>query len=222
MVPGIEAEYFERTEYSDTIEIWQYFQIFDLPIPIYDIVRSRGFAAVFRPTWKFWIAVVFYNTVRAGGSGLQLYSIIQSELEQQEQGVQNNTLIVNNIDIRLKIEEWRQESKHILEILKQDLLRYNIIDTVSSSATKARCLFKDVWDMMVDIMEDITSDQVTKDIISDQITKTDQIKSYAKGVFAGVNSLENLRKTIKSNRSLLRQNTSDNTSWKKQVLKISK
>ncbi|CAG8507266.1 7972_t:CDS:10, partial [Scutellospora calospora] len=73
----------------------------------------------------------------------------------------NNTFIVNDIDIRLKIEEWRQKSKHILEIHKQAI-------TVSSSTTKARRLFEDIWDMMVNIMKDITLDQVTKDIISDQ------------------------------------------------------
>ncbi|CAG8669864.1 9312_t:CDS:10 [Funneliformis caledonium] len=94
---------------------------------------------------------------------------------------------------------------------KQILLRYNIIDTIGSSATNARRLFEDIWETMVIAMEEVPSISITKD---------DKIKNYTKELFMGVNSLEKLREAIKSNRSTLR--TSGNTGWKRQIIKISK
>jgi hypothetical protein len=56
-------------------------------------------------------------------------------------------------------------------------LRYNIIDTVSSSATNARRLFEDIWETMVIAMEEVTSISITKD---------DKIKNYVKESFMDV------------------------------------
>ncbi|POG78877.1 hypothetical protein GLOIN_2v1766197 [Rhizophagus irregularis DAOM 181602=DAOM 197198] len=62
-------------------------------------------------------------------------------------------LIIDNICIRSEMEKWRRTSKYIEEIHKQDLLRYNIIDTISSSGTKARGLFKHQWDDIISNIE---------------------------------------------------------------------
>ncbi|CAG8564322.1 10377_t:CDS:2 [Dentiscutata erythropus] len=64
-------------------------------------------------------------------------------------------LIIDNICIRSEMEKWRQTSKYIEEIHKQDLLRYNIIDTISSSGTKARGLFKHQWNNIINNIEKI-------------------------------------------------------------------
>ncbi|CAB4382468.1 unnamed protein product [Rhizophagus irregularis] len=54
------------------------------------------------------------------------------------------------------------------EIHKQDLLRYNIIDTISSSGTKARGLFKHQWD---DIISNTEVFDGRADNISQYLTK---------------------------------------------------
>ncbi|CAG8448307.1 1222_t:CDS:10 [Funneliformis mosseae] len=124
---------------------------------------------------------------------------------------QDSTLIAEETDVRLRMEGWRKKSKYVSAIHKQDLLRYNIIDTIGSSATNARRLFENIWETMVIAMEEVPSISITKD---------DKIKNYTKELFMGVNSLEKLRETIKSNHFTLR--TSGNTGWKRQIIKISK
>ncbi|CAI2183745.1 7720_t:CDS:2 [Funneliformis geosporum] len=67
-------------------------------------------------------------------------------------------LIVRKTDVRVKMEEWL-------------CCATTLIDTISSSATNARCLFEDIWDTMVIAMEEVTSISITKD---------DKIKNCAK------------------------------------------
>ncbi|CAG8734058.1 9453_t:CDS:2, partial [Funneliformis mosseae] len=67
-------------------------------------------------------------------------------------------LIVKNMCVRSKMEQWRRSSRHVEEIHKQDLMRYNILDTARSSATEARNLFGKHWgDIIGTIEEFLTS-----------------------------------------------------------------
>ncbi|CAG8636419.1 3320_t:CDS:10, partial [Funneliformis caledonium] len=127
--------------------------------------------------------------------------------------IQDNILIVDNINVRLRIEEWRKNSEHIYEIHKQDLLRYNIIDTISTSATGDRNIFGDIWSTLIDDMETVTSYSITN--------CDDEINNYGNNVLKNVTSIEKLKFAIKSNRSILR--TNDNSKrLKRQVLNILK
>ncbi|CAG8688899.1 13435_t:CDS:10, partial [Cetraspora pellucida] len=124
-----------------------------------------------------------------------------------------NSLYVENICVRSKIMEWRKKSKYIPEIHKQDLLRYNIIDTVESSSTNSRNLFKDIWDKMVVEIEAMllpTAETTISSNVKDGQIK--EVKTYVKTVVANV--------ALKSERSNLR--TGSNERWKRRILTIAK
>ncbi|PKC05540.1 hypothetical protein RhiirA5_361210, partial [Rhizophagus irregularis] len=75
------------------------------------------------------------------------------------------------------MERWRKSTKYIDEIHKQDLMRYNIIDTNSSSGTKARELFKYQWDNIISTIEKFLMSEPNKIMLasdSDSISLADQ------------------------------------------------
>ncbi|CAG8767960.1 13972_t:CDS:2, partial [Racocetra persica] len=75
-------------------------------------------------------------------------NIISSEVSAKD-----NNLYIDGVNIRAAIKTWRKSTKYVDEINKQDLLYYNIIDTIETSATKARVIFKDEWDKMINTIE---------------------------------------------------------------------
>ncbi|CAG8707124.1 13362_t:CDS:2, partial [Racocetra persica] len=66
----------------------------------------------------------------------------------QEAIYSDNSLYIENICVRSQIMEWRKKS---------NLLRYNIIDTIESSSSNSRNLFKDIWGKMIDEIEAMLS-----------------------------------------------------------------
>ncbi|CAI2200158.1 9162_t:CDS:2, partial [Funneliformis geosporum] len=111
-------------------------------------------------------------------------------------------LTVNNVCVRSKMEQWRCSSKYVEELHKQDLMRYNILDTTSSSATEARNLFKKDWD----------------DIDIEQDGRADDVKQYIKSISKNVNTAKKLRDVIRIECEKLREN--GNTIWRKRVLDL--
>ncbi|CAG8741066.1 371_t:CDS:10, partial [Cetraspora pellucida] len=100
------------------------------------------------------------------------------------------------------------------------LLRYNIIDTIESSSTNSRNLFKDIWDKMVDEIEAMllpTAEPTISSNVKDG--QVEEVKTYVKTVVAN-NSYDKLRKALKSGRSNLR--TGSNEQWKRRILTIAK
>ncbi|CAG8703497.1 2175_t:CDS:2, partial [Funneliformis mosseae] len=138
-------------------------------------------------------------------------------------------LIIDNICIRSEMEKWHQTSKYIEEIHKQDLLCYNIIDTISSSGTKARGLFKHQWDDIISNIEkflvspDTTPLSSDFDPISDsdnrdmeQDGRASNISQYLTKILKNVNTAKRLCDTIMTERKNLR--AEENTKWKKRSL----
>ncbi|CAG8445028.1 9463_t:CDS:2 [Funneliformis mosseae] len=99
--------------------------------------------------------------------------------------IQDNILIVDNINVRLRIEEWRKNSEHIYEIHKQDkfisqfvTLQYNRYDQYSATGTRNN--FGDIWSTLIDAMETVTSYSITN--------CDDEINNYGKNVLKNVTS----------------------------------
>ncbi|GBC29859.2 hypothetical protein GLOIN_2v1785866 [Rhizophagus irregularis DAOM 181602=DAOM 197198] len=103
-------------------------------------------------------------------------------------------LIVKNMCVRSKMEQWRRSSRYVEEIHKQDLMRYNILDTAKSSATEARNLFRRHWDDIIGTIEEFLT------------------------ILKNVNTAEKLRDIIRIECEKLREN--GNTIWRKRVLDL--
>ncbi|CAG8554845.1 23798_t:CDS:2 [Gigaspora rosea] len=80
---------------------------------------------------------------------------INEKLKDDDSGADSKDykLYVNGIKIRTSIKTWRQSTKYVNEVNKQDLLYYNIINTVEALATKAQVIFKDEWNEMINTIE---------------------------------------------------------------------
>ncbi|KAG9294365.1 hypothetical protein G9A89_001870 [Geosiphon pyriformis] len=162
------------------------------------------------------------------------FSKEDSLLQENPYAIVDCKLIINSICIRSTIEKWRESSKYIEEIHKQDLMRYNILDTTSLSATEARKLFKEHWNDVIKTIEEFlsSSSNVTSlasnsapiSSLADQDTEQDgraeDVKQYLKNVLKNVNSAKKLGDAIKTERERLR--TNGNTKWKKRVLELMK
>jgi len=136
------------------------------------------------------------------------------------------------------MEQWRQSSKYFEEIHKQDLMRYNIIDTTSSSSTEARKLFKEHWDNIISTIEgfltsspdtiQLASASAPVSVLSDQDTNQDteqhgkakEIEQYLTKILKSVNNAKKLREVVKKERAKLR--TNDNIIWKRRALELMK
>ncbi|CAG8666907.1 9948_t:CDS:10, partial [Acaulospora morrowiae] len=136
-------------------------------------------------------------------------------------------LIISNICIRSKIEEWRKKSKYVEELHKQDLMRYNILDTTKSSATEARKLLKEHWDNIIERIEEFLSFRsyipnyaFTSSQDTEQDGRAEDVKQYLKNLTKNASTVNKLCNTIKTEREKLRAN--GNTRWKKQVLQLMK
>ncbi|CAG8547289.1 2133_t:CDS:2 [Funneliformis caledonium] len=130
------------------------------------------------------------------------------------------------------MEQWRRSSRYVEEIHKQDLMRYNILDTTKSSATEARNLFGKHWgDIIGTIEEFLTSNpdatslapesasalaSIDQDI--EQDGRADDVKQYIKSILKNVNTAEKLRDVIRIECEKLREN--GNTIWRKRVLDL--
>ncbi|CAG8599478.1 51_t:CDS:10, partial [Paraglomus occultum] len=132
-------------------------------------------------------------------------------------------LIINNVCIRSAMEKWRESSKYVEEIHKQDLMRYNILDTTSSSATKARTLFKKHWDDIISTIEGVLTSASTS-ASADQDTEHDgqaeEVKQYMKEILTNVNSATKLHETIKTEHAKLQAD--GNIKWKRRALGLMK
>lgn len=141
-------------------------------------------------------------------------------------------LIINNVCIRSTMERWRKSTKYVEEIHKQDLMRYNIIDTNSSSGTKARELFKYQWDDIISTIEKFLMSKPNKIILasdSDSISLADQdgqdgraedVRQYLTKISKNVNTVKGLCDAIKTGREKLRKE--GNIRWKKLSLELMK
>ncbi|CAB4482601.1 unnamed protein product [Rhizophagus irregularis] len=138
-------------------------------------------------------------------------------------------LIINNICIRSTMERWRKSTKYIDEIHKQDLMRYNIIDTNSSSGTKARELFKYQWDNIISTIEKFLMSEPNKIMLasdSDSISLADQdgraedVRQYLTKISKNVNTVKGLCDAIKTECEKLRKE--GNIRWKKLSLELMK
>ncbi|CAG8584160.1 3384_t:CDS:2 [Funneliformis caledonium] len=141
-------------------------------------------------------------------------------------------LIVKNMCVRSKMEQWRRSSRHVEEIHKQDLMRYNILDTARSSATEARNLFGKHWgDIIGTIEEFLTSSPDATSLAPESAStlasidqnieqdgRADDVKQYVKSILKNVNTAEKLRDVIRIECEKLREN--GNTIWRKRVLDL--
>ncbi|CAB4445458.1 unnamed protein product [Rhizophagus irregularis] len=158
------------------------------------------------------------------------------EVELEDNLLQENSgapvdfkLIINNVCIRSTMERWRKSTKYIDEIHKQDLMRYNIIDTNSSFGTKARELFKYQWDNIISTIEKFLMSEPNKIILasdSDSISLADQdgraedVRQYLTKISKNVNTVKGLCDAIKTEREKLRKE--GNIRWKKLFLELMK
>ncbi|CAG8590637.1 14787_t:CDS:10, partial [Acaulospora morrowiae] len=137
-------------------------------------------------------------------------------------------LTINDVCIRSAMEKWRKSSKYVGEIHKQDLMRYNIIDTTTSSATEARKLFNEHWDDIISTVEKLLTSSSTTQLASasastldtEQDGQSKEIKQYTKYISTNVNSAKKLREAIKKERAKLR--IDGNIKWKRRVLGLMK
>ncbi|EXX60041.1 hypothetical protein RirG_183510 [Rhizophagus irregularis DAOM 197198w] len=157
-----------------------------------------------------------------------------SLLQENPGAIVDCKLIINGVCIRSAMEKWRKSSKYVEEIHKQDLMRYNIIDTTASSATEARKLFEEHWDDIISTVEkfltsspnvtQLASASASTSASSDQDTVQDgqaeEVKQYIKYISTNVNSAKKLREAIKTERAKLR--TGDNIKWKRRALGLMK
>ncbi|CAG8502522.1 8889_t:CDS:2 [Rhizophagus irregularis] len=127
------------------------------------------------------------------------------------------------------MERWRKSTKYIDEIHKQDLMRYNIIDTNSSSGTKARELFKYQWDNIISTIEKFLMSEPNKIMLasdSDSISLADQdgraedVRQYLTKISKNVNTVKGLCDAIKTECEKLRKE--GNIRWKKLSLELMK
>ena len=68
------------------------------------------------------------------------------------------------------------------------LLQYNIIDTINSSATKARYLLKDIWDDIINSIEVMLTPATTDSDAEEW--NTEEVREYAKSALKNVVSIE--------------------------------
>ena len=69
----------------------------------------------------------------------------------------------------------------ILTSIFDSLLQYNILDTIDSSATKARVLFKDIWCDMIRSFEAVL--ESNSELIQDEENgKAEEVKIYASNI----------------------------------------
>ncbi|CAI2190844.1 11119_t:CDS:10 [Funneliformis geosporum] len=143
-------------------------------------------------------------------------------LQETPEAVFDRKLIINNICIRSAIEKWRESSKYVEEIHKQDLMRYNIIDTTSSSATEARKLFKEHWDNVISTIERFLTSNTEQDTYQDteHDGKAKEVEQYLTKISKNVNNAKKLREVVKRERAKLR--TNDNIKWKRRALELMK
>uniref|UniRef100_U9TFV7 Uncharacterized protein n=1 Tax=Rhizophagus irregularis (strain DAOM 181602 / DAOM 197198 / MUCL 43194) TaxID=747089 RepID=U9TFV7_RHIID len=123
-----------------------------------------------------------------------------SLLQENPGAIVDCKLIINGVCIRSAMEKWRKSSKYVEEIHKQDLMRYNIIDTTASSATEARKLFEEHWDDIISTVEkfltsspnvtQLASASASTSASSDQDTVQDgqaeEVKQYIKYISTNV------------------------------------
>ncbi|CAG8654304.1 4289_t:CDS:10 [Funneliformis mosseae] len=160
---------------------------------------------------------------------------LEDDLLQETPGaIVDCKLIINDVCIRSAMEKWRKSSKYVEEIHKQDLMRYNIIDTTALSATEARELFEEHWDDIISTIEklltlspnatQLASASASTSASSDQDTVQDgqveEVKQYIKYISKNVNTAKRLRETIKTERAKLR--TDGNIKWKRRALGLMK
>ncbi|CAJ0830386.1 16551_t:CDS:2 [Entrophospora sp. SA101] len=132
----------------------------------------------------------------------EISGVVTNE-EEEKYGSVN--LFINGHKVRDIINEWRKTSKHSIELHKQDLLNYNIIDTIKTSPTESRLLFKDNWDSIVNTIEDILSTPPVND--------QSHIKDYMISLLGNtVRSLSACRKE--------KANIHTDEQWKKKPLKL--
>ncbi|RGB24172.1 hypothetical protein C1646_511183 [Rhizophagus diaphanus] len=136
-------------------------------------------------------------------------------------------LIINGVYIRSAMERWRKSSKYIEEIHKQDLMRYNIIDTTVSSATEAQKLFKEYWDDIISTVEKLLISSPTTQLTSASASTSDtiqdgqaEVKQYVKYTLTNVNSAKKLHEAIKMERAKLQ--IDGNIKWKRWALGLMK
>ncbi|KAG9299717.1 hypothetical protein G9A89_013077 [Geosiphon pyriformis] len=121
--------------------------------------------------------------------------------------------------IRSKIEARRKTSEYIADIHKQDLLRYNILDTINLSATKARELFKDTWyDMIAKFEAALKSD--AKPVEDKENVKPEEVKVYTSNILKTTRTIKKLREVVKTARGELR--SGENLRWKRRTLALAK
>ncbi|GBB96018.1 hypothetical protein RclHR1_26610001 [Rhizophagus clarus] len=120
----------------------------------------------------------------------------------------SHDLYVNGVNICFSIDKWCRTAKYIEEIHKQDLLQYHIIDTIESSSTHAQVLFRDKWDDLINVIEDVLTPN------DFDLTEQQDMKIYLKEFMERV--LEN---NIKTKKNKLR---SSDEKWKQQAIKLAK
>ncbi|CAG8774019.1 909_t:CDS:2 [Cetraspora pellucida] len=162
-------------------------------------------------------------------------NVLEGELEdslfQENSGaIVNYKSIINNMCIRSTIDKWRESSKYVKEIHKQDLMRYNIIDTINSSGTKARELFKHEWDNIISIIKkllmsrpdttSLSSDSDSVLALADQDMEQDGKNCRDNLCLFHQNTVERLCNAIMTEREKL--HADGNIKWKKRSLKLMK
>ncbi|CAH1767801.1 6126_t:CDS:2, partial [Entrophospora sp. SA101] len=135
----------------------------------------------------------------------EISGVVTNE-EEEKYGSVN--LFINGHKVRDIINEWRKTSKHSIELHKQDLLNYNIIDTIKTSPTESRLLFKDNWDSIVNTIEDILSTPPVND--------QSHIKDYMISLLGNTIELKALGNIIRKEKA----NIHTDEQWKKKPLKL--
>ncbi|CAG8636713.1 8861_t:CDS:10, partial [Paraglomus brasilianum] len=130
-------------------------------------------------------------------------------------------LIINGTDIQSKMKLWRKTSAHIPEIHRQDLLRYNILDTIDSSSTEARTLFQEYWNEIVSKIEMIFPNEFRDASMKAQAA---DLKEYAKVCLRGVNTPQRLKEAIKRAKEECQSKVESGQciKWKNLTLKLMK
>ncbi|CAG8645451.1 10952_t:CDS:2, partial [Dentiscutata heterogama] len=155
-------------------------------------------------------------------------------LQESPNAIVDYKLMINNVCIRSVIEKWRESSKYVEEIHKQDLMRYNIIDTTRSSATEARKLLKDYWEDIISTIEkflmsrpdatpvdsDSDSASASTDQTMEQDGRAEDIRQYLTKISKNVNTAKRLCDVIMAEREKLRAD--GNIKWKKRSLELMK
>ncbi|CAG8820943.1 41771_t:CDS:10, partial [Gigaspora margarita] len=155
-------------------------------------------------------------------------------LQESPNAIVDYKLMINNVCIRSVIEKWRESSKYVEEIHKQDLMRYNIIETTRSSATEARKLLKDYWEDIISTIEkflmsrpdatpvdsDSDSASASTDQTMEQDGRAEDIRQYLTKISKNMNTAKRLCDVIMAEREKLRAD--GNIKWKKRSLELMK